>query len=311
MSVAGIHWGSGKKRQSENRRTLLAVVVSILLHALLFFLYQFLEPAGSQLQADVAQPITLEFESPPPAEKTPAPRSLPEKFYRVVENKQANEQQTQTETDLLSTHSSRSAAPMIPETPIAPVPHARLPEAASPEPEKQQPQEVKDLAGDVPVFAYKQKRVFSKEALAHSEQPVSSREKTHQKSRSSLQNLDDFRAELVGDFALSTYAWKWAPYWMAFEEKLHRMWYVPRAYDLGLISGYTIVWMKINRKGELVGFKVLKHEGHHTLKESSINAIQSSFPFKELPPDFPDPFLEVRLLMVYPNVRERQTAGNR
>ncbi|RMG64243.1 MAG: hypothetical protein D6715_09975 [Calditrichaeota bacterium] len=300
-----------KKAGSENRRTLLAVLISLLLHAALLFLYQFLPASGNQLQADVAQPITLEFENPAPAEQVPAPNPLPEKFYRVVENKQANEQETQTETDLLSTRSSRSAAPVIPETPIAPVPHSRLPQSASPEPEKQRPQEVQDLAGNVPVFAYKQKRVFSKKALARSEEKVNSREKVHREPQQSLQNLDDFRAELVGDFALSTYAWKWAPYWMAFEEKLHRMWYVPRAYDLGLISGYTIVWMKINRKGELVGFKVLKHEGHHTLRESSVNAIQSSFPFKELPPDFPDPFLEVRLLMVYPNLRERQTAGNR
>ena len=84
-----------------------------------------------------------------------------------------------------------------------------------------------------------------------------------------------------------------------------RVWTVPPVYSrLGLIYGYTIIWAKLNRKGEMLDYKVLKHEGHTSLLESSVGAIRSSFPFKPLPDNFPDEFLEITFLLRYPNLRE-------
>jgi hypothetical protein len=40
------------------------------------------------------------------------------------------------------------------------------------------------------------------------------------------------------------------------------------------------------------------------LKESTINAFVSSAPWKALPANFPDEFLELRVRVMYPNLKE-------
>ena len=92
---------------------------------------------------------------------------------------------------------------------------------------------------------------------------------------------------------------------LAFQKKLKRHWFAPPIYSkLGLVHGYTIVQFRIGRDGQLEELKVLRQVGHHSLQESSVNAIRSTFPFRPLPPDFPDPYLVVVLKMIYPDLRQ-------
>ncbi|HHJ53149.1 MAG TPA: hypothetical protein ENJ89_08140 [Caldithrix abyssi] len=120
-------------------------------------------------------------------------------------------------------------------------------------------------------------------------------------------NQKDFSVEELGALTLSTYQWDWAPYVNAMRDKLIHVWIAPPAYyQLGLISGYTIIRYTVNRKGELVGYEVLKHRGHDSLKRSSVQAIESLFPFNPLPDDFPDPTLTIIAKLIYPDVRNRR-----
>jgi len=114
-----------------------------------------------------------------------------------------------------------------------------------------------------------------------------------------------FSADDVGDISLSTYAWQWAPYINYFKKRLYQVWYVPAAYHrLGLIHGYTVIRFTMNRDGSLLGYEVLQHEGHSSLQQSSVNAVNAAFPLKKLPAHFPEETLTLTLRMIYPNLRQ-------
>ena len=70
-------------------------------------------------------------------------------------------------------------------------------------------------------------------------------------------------------------------------------------------NGFTIIQFSISKEGQLIEYEVLKHEGHESLEQSSVNAIKSSFPFKPLPVNFPDDNLTIVARLIYPNLRER------
>ena len=227
---------------------------------------------------------------------------MPDKFWELQENPNANEK-TPEQSDILSTKSSVSAAPILDDRKADASKSKPLAESPTEEQEEKS-QEVLDYKGDEPIFVYNTKRKFSKNLLTGKEEPDENQSQEKEQETTEVVN-QEFDPKLVGDFALSTYEWNWAPYWLDFKKKLYRVWTVPPAYSrLGIIYGYTIIWAKLNRKGEMIDYKVLKHEGHESLLESSVGAIRSSFPFKPLPSDFPDEFLEITFLLRYPNLRE-------
>jgi hypothetical protein len=119
-----------------------------------------------------------------------------------------------------------------------------------------------------------------------------------------MMNQQKFSVEEVGALTLSTYKWNWAPYVNALKNKLSYVWSAPAAYyQLGLIYGYTIIAFEIDRDGNLIKMKTLKHVGHSSLKVSSEEAIRALFKFKPLPPDFPDKTLTITAKLIYPNLR--------
>jgi outer membrane biosynthesis protein TonB len=234
------------------------------------------------------QPIVLEFAKPKP--------ELPNKFWELYENPNANEQIPE-QADILSTQSSISAAP-IQDQLKSDAPKSDPIDAHKANETNERAEEVIDLQGNEPIYAFNQQRKFSKNLLTGKERaPETESEENQTKTTDKVSK--EFDAKLVGDFVLSTYEWEWAPWWLEFKRKLYRVWVPPVAFSMGLISGYTIIYVKINRNSEILDYKVLKHEGHHTLQESSVGAILSSFPFKPLPEDFPENYLEVRLILGY------------
>jgi len=278
-----------------------ALLISVLLHllALLFLKYDILFGSSDIEKQEELKPLELIFEQPQP----PAEEKIPDKFFELVENPNASGK-TPADANMLSTESSLSRAPMITDQQLHAVPGEPLEETTqkdvSSEPEETNPlpEAVKSA-----LLAYKATHSFKRSALTGEEPP-----KKQESSRQEGENPHrpkGFRAEEVGDFALSTYSWNWAPYWLAFKRKLMRIWYAPPAYyQLGLISGYTIVRFKVSREGAMHDFRVLRHVGHASLEKSSVSAIQSMFPFLPLPDHFPDEYLEVTIRMVYPDLRE-------
>ena len=116
-----------------------------------------------------------------------------------------------------------------------------------------------------------------------------------------------FSVEDIGAISLSTYRWEWAPYINAMKNKLHRVWYAPTAYyKLGLIHGQTIIRYTIDRSGNITDMEVLNHNGHSSLENSSVSAINALFPFLPLPENFPEETLTITVKLIYPNLRARR-----
>jgi outer membrane biosynthesis protein TonB len=107
------------------------------------------------------------------------------------------------------------------------------------------------------------------------------------------QNLDS-RAPELGSFSLNTYAWEYAPYLLWLKDRVQRHIYPPPAFThMGMISGHTTLRFRINRDGSLQNLELIGYEGHKALMETSVRAIQTSAPFRALPKDFPEAYLEV------------------
>ena len=113
------------------------------------------------------------------------------------------------------------------------------------------------------------------------------------RSNAGLQNFNS-RVPELGSFSLNTYAWEYAPYLLWLRNQVQRHIYPPPAFThIGMISGRTILRFRINRNGTLQNLELIGYEGHKSLMETSVRAIQSSAPFRVLPNDFPEEYLEV------------------
>ncbi|NOZ62301.1 MAG: energy transducer TonB [Calditrichaeota bacterium] len=113
-------------------------------------------------------------------------------------------------------------------------------------------------------------------------------------------NNQKFRAEDLGGLTFNTYAWNFAPYMLGMKRKVERNIFPPPAFTrMGLISGETILRFKVLPGGEVKDVEVLQYKGHKSLKETSVQAILNSSPFKPLPADFPENYLEVTAKFSY------------
>ena len=102
------------------------------------------------------------------------------------------------------------------------------------------------------------------------------------------------RVEDIGGLSFNTYNWDFAPYMLALKRRVEGNIFPPAAFTrMGLISGETLLRFKIYPNGQMRDLELLEYEGHETLKETSLRAIELSAPFGQLPENFPEPFLEV------------------
>jgi outer membrane biosynthesis protein TonB len=293
----------------ERKTIYIALIISVLLHfiGLILITNDNLFAFSKTESPEPPEPLELVFEQP-----TQPEQQLPEKFYEIVENPNASGD-VPTQTDRLSTQSSLSQSPVIMPGQIREVPGSETDQknrASSSEP-TQEMQEKLQQALEKSILAYKENRTFSRSALTGEMEKQDENEATEQQTArgETLNRPEGFDADLVGDFALSTYEWEWAPYWLAFKRKLNRVWYAPPAYyELGLIHGHTILRFTISRSGQISNLAVLRQVGHSSLEQSSVNAIEAVFPFLPLPDNFPDETLEVTVKMIYPNLREYSRA---
>ena len=297
---------------AEKKVVYISILTSILLHLIFFILFFELNlfAFAEVKQPETPKPLEFVFEQPPPQAK--GEDKVPEKFYEIVENPNATEDKPDN-SNMLSTAFSRSRAPEKLPGQLHAVP-------GSPDENKQKEQVKTDEqpqpdilnAPDKNLLAFNENRSFDRSALTGKRQEQKPEVETSQNTPGENPNRPrGFDADLVGDFALSTYQWDWAPYWLAFKRKLNRVWFAPPAYyELGLIYGHTILRFKITRDGRMYDLEVLRQVGHASLEQSSVSAIQAVFPFLPLPKDFPDDYLEVTVKMIYPNLRELSASAN-
>ena len=302
----------------ERKNILIAIAISLLLHVLLFLLLFALGITLESPPAVQAKPIVLEFEQPPQAQiPPPQPEAeqqpLAEEWYQIEENPNANEQKPAENTNILAEKSSQSAAPLQSEREISSInPNTILPDYTKDPAKPQQapePQSAEDLgiklddhSGMVPVY---QNKAFSKNLLTKQEDARKKQTDAEASEAPQLPaSLKEIRGDLIGEIALSTTAWPWAPWVLDLKQRFYRLLVVPTAYWEGLIDGHTDVWLKVDRKGNLVEHKLLRYDGHETLMESTVHAFTASAPYKALPADFPDEYLELRVRVIYPNIKE-------
>jgi hypothetical protein len=103
-----------------------------------------------------------------------------------------------------------------------------------------------------------------------------------------------------GDVSLSTYAWEWAPYIEYMRRRLREHIFPPPAfYQMGAISGEVQLQFRLRRDGAVEGLKTLGYRGHVALVQTSLNAVRGSNPFKALPANFPEEYLEMTWIFYY------------
>lgn len=283
------------KRQ---RILLTAFILSLLIHAGFLWVMNYEDwLAGNAKTLKQPQPeeVTIVF-----PENKPRPAKKPRE---VVQNMNENEN-TPTNTNLLSDKNSQARNPQNSgKAGAAPLSKGNSPFnnlSAAPSKEKKQ---------------FFKKKSFDKTLLrgTSSKTPTERyREKQKQQASASsgsnqMLNQNRFSVKELGAISLSTYKWQWAPYVNAMKNKLDRVWFPPAAYyRLGLIHGQTILRFTISRKGNILELTVLDHNGHESLKTSSIKAIESLFPFLPLPDDFPEKTLTITAKLFYPDLRNRR-----
>lgn len=115
------------------------------------------------------------------------------------------------------------------------------------------------------------------------------------------------RALADGDLSFNTYDWDFAPYMLRLKERIEAHMYPPAAFSMyGLIEGKNVVRFRIGRNGALLGMEALGYEGSRVLVETSAQAVELSNPFPPLPPNFPEPYLEVTGQFRYELIRDRR-----
>ena len=108
------------------------------------------------------------------------------------------------------------------------------------------------------------------------------------------------RALEEGGLQLSTYNWNFAPYLQYLKERIQSHIFPPAAFTrLGIIDGESKVRFRIYPDGRLEKLEVLDSKGSELLLKTSTQAVELSAPFKALPDDFPDPYLEITGLFAY------------
>jgi hypothetical protein len=103
-----------------------------------------------------------------------------------------------------------------------------------------------------------------------------------------------------GDFSLNTYEWDYAPWMNRFENELHRHWIAPYAYRIGIITGVTVIKLVVEKDGTVAVMEVIESDGHESLHDASVAALQAFAPYHALPASFPEENLVITLGLHYP-----------
>ena len=107
-------------------------------------------------------------------------------------------------------------------------------------------------------------------------------------------------AETLGGVALNTYEWDFAYYILEMKKKLRENTFPPIAFiRFGMISGETVLTFRVWPDGSATDVEVIGYQGHKPLMETSVDAVKGSSPFRPLPDDFPEKYLELRWTFIY------------
>jgi len=265
-------------RYPRDRALTWGIALSVLVHCLLFVpgLNDVFKDLDIKLPEEVVvEPIEFELVSPP---ENPQPSDRPSRFLSTVSSRASDVVESRDRTELphgegvvpFPDHPSQtSGAEGGGQSEIPPL-----------------PQETSDLGE-----AFKKSRFIE--------------EMSPQRSLPLPEENPDFKNEgsaqaSIGGISINTTAWDFAPYLLDLKHRVKQHWIPPLAFTaLGAIHGYTWARFRIYPDGRMEGLAVIEQEGHESLHRSSINAITGAAPFRPLPANFPEPYLEVTFGFYY------------
>ncbi len=278
------------KKYTSKNKIIPFILLSIAFHLLLIWIYgvtvHFQWFPVQQKQEVLKKDKQIEFEF------VETPKASPEKpkkarFYSDKNSEAANPRKMGKQGNLPSSSGN------IPSPEISQL--ASLPERPSvtkkPRPEAEKKTSEKVLKRqESPLFSARQQtyETFSPDKLTgQSSRPMTS------PSNLSYENAE-FNVDKLGGLAFNTYDWDFAPYMIYLKKRIQQHIFPPPAFTkLGLIQGHTLLRFRIYPDGHMDKVRLVRYEGHKTLMETSVNAVEISAPFKPLPRDFPKDYLEI------------------
>jgi len=288
-------------------RSQYTIPISIILHILLLLLFGILREfdlwATDVVENNVEEtPLVFEFEQPRRNEVVETPEDAeiaePPKDAEYASDKNARARNPETDSDLALGDPFASGDLDVPELPTPrgqkgePLPETQQPNKSN---EETSPEEEMEEEGDR--YVNNSNRAF-RDYLTNPKQ--TDRSGVPESSQRARYDNQDSRSEDMGSLSFNTYDWDFAPYMLALKKKIEGNIFPPPAFTrLGMIDGETLLRFRIHPNGKMGELAVLEYTGHHTLKETSVRAVEVSDPFPKLPSDFPEEYLEVTARFSY------------
>ncbi|MDH4037001.1 MAG: energy transducer TonB [Candidatus Krumholzibacteria bacterium] len=283
---------AGRIPDRRDRALMWGIAVSVLLHALL--LLPGLRNAVQSLDIDMkpeprVEPLEFTLVSPP---ETPTPTDQQSRFLSTVSSAASDLDRRDTDSDL-------------------PRSEGRIPVPDNP---SRTPGEEGGGQSELPPLPVEQGGLS--EAIQRSKftEQISPRREPSLPDETHDFEHEGSASATIGGISLNTTEWDFAPYLLDLKRRIKQKWIPPIAFTtLGAVHGYTWVLFRIYPDGHMEGMEVVETEGHDSLHRSSSNAVKGAAPFRPLPADFPEPYLEITFGFYYllPGDEERYFRNGR
>jgi len=276
----------------------LAILLSILFHLLLLFLFREAERfdllSSETLLRKDPQEDRLVFE----LIETPdnIPEEEPQKESPLVSDK-STIAKDETSEEFANTQNPYSPGDLefkeYEQPEVIPVLESGQPETVQKELKEIEEEESKDEnIPDSDLLSYNQEELSV-------EKPPSNDPQEEMRKKLSFENLISSAAD-KGGISFNTYDWDFAPYMLAMKKRIESNWNPPFAYThMGAISGTNRFRFKVMPDGKVKDLEMLGTDAHYSLDQSSSMAIEGSSPFMPLPISFPEKYLEVSVTFFY------------
>lgn len=295
----------------KSRSQRVALVISVLLHLLLLIIYRplsrieiFPDQIGAE-QAAVTEPMVFELVETP----DDAIQQKPEETNLLSDkNAIARNEIRPDDTQTGQAYSEGLIDRRIFEGQPEPTGNAETSskEQVAEQPQDDSEQQLRDADPDLSIKTFDARQSLReklyKESFLKMDQGLLSR---HNRFMDDLNyNQRKVSAEALGGVSLNTYAWDFAFYILEMKRKLRENTYPPMAFSrFGMISGQTVITFRVMPDGRAIDVAVLEYDGHRTLMETSVDAVENASPFRPLPSDFPEDYLELKWTFVYYVIR--------
>jgi hypothetical protein len=263
----------------KDRTIMWGVALSVLIHGLILLPQVrelFIKNMDFSLPDELyIEPLEFELVSPPP---NPTPTDRASRFLSTVSSAVRDRVDTEDKTD---------------------VPHG---EGVVPFPDTPSPLEGAEGGGQSELPPLPEETTDLGEAFKRSkflDQQSPRREQSLPEQNPDFKNEGSARAS-IGGISLNTTAWDFAPYLLDLKHRIKQQWIPPLAFTaLGSIHGYSWIRFRIYPSGKMEALEVVETEGHESLHRSSVGAIKGAAPFRQLPEDFPEDYLEITFGFYY------------